>query len=688
MFDVSKLNPEQQEAVLLTTGPVMILAGAGTGKTRVITCRIAHMIASGIAPQHIFAVTFTNKAAKEMRERLKPMLPRGIKVPRMGTFHSVCLDILRKYSKEAGLEDKFSIAASSDQVDLVRRGLEEKNWQVLYQAEKVQAAISLAKNALLTPEKLREQGLPQAHVDSSIDLETLATAYELYERQLRLNRVIDFDDCILKAFLLLDRDLVVRERVQETMRYLLVDEFQDTNLAQLRILHLIAEHHRNLCVVGDDDQSIYSWRGAVTHNLTEFEELFPETKQIKLEQNYRCSNVILNAANAVIKNNTMRKDKTLWSASKITQAISLQEFENEIDEARWIAQKCYGLLGKGIPADQIAVLYRANNQARTVELAMREFNIRYKVYGGQSFFERKEIKDFLSYLRLVVHPEDRMSFWRAVNTPPRGLGLKSLEHIDELSQDRKCSPFQVITRERLALASRVQSITDQFAQDIQDIVTQLRETQDIENVCKTLIKSFKLEEHIKVSTNDPESAQRKLEALRRMPKFILDACQEQKQENPDFDIFEILDKLTMGEQDVGAEKNRENASVSLMTIHAAKGLEFQAVFVIGIEEGTIPHKNSALSEASVSEERRLFYVALTRAKEHLFLSYALSKSMGRDRMFKKPSRFLKELPEETLVRGEPVVQSNEEQKQAVKASFAKRLADFKSLKGARPAAET
>ncbi len=672
------LNPEQLQAVNTVHGPLMILAGAGTGKTRVITARIAHMLGTGIAPEHIAAVTFTNKAAREMLERITAMLPAGAKLPRIGTFHSFCLDILRKFPRQAGLTTRFNIIATSDQVDLVKRALEEKNWQTQYYAEKILYQISNAKNALLGPDDVAAGAFTK--LDPELDASVLAAIYELYERQLQLNRVIDFDDCIFRAYRLLKTNADVLEKIRQRFRYLMVDEFQDTNAAQLTLLHLLAAEHRNICVVGDDDQSIYSWRGAVSENLQLFEDLFPNPVQIKLEQNYRCSNVILNAANTIIKNNFARKDKTLWSKNPSTQDVIINEFDNDANEARWVAEKIYGLLGRGIPAHNIAILYRANAQARVAELALREFNIRYKVYGGQSFFERKEIKDFLAYLRLLANPDDRLAFWRAINTPPRGLGLKSLEQIDQVSTQENCSPYTAATTHAAKLPTRVRPIVADFTSQLQNIRATIHSVDDLEAACLAIIKTFQLETDIKLGSKDGQVAQRKLDALRRMPMMIKDAAHDILKDNPRADWRDLIDKLTLGEYERDDDdKNNTRGTVSLMTIHASKGLEYQAVFLIGLEDGQLPHKNSLeLGVSAIAEERRLFYVALTRAKEFLFLSYALSKITNGETIPREPSRFLAELPEDGIVRNIGPGERQGGRQKIEKATLSKRLSDFKA----------
>jgi superfamily I DNA/RNA helicase len=396
-IDLSLLNPEQREAVENFSGPMLILAGAGTGKTRVITFRMAWMLEQSVPGSAIAAMTFTNKAAREMADRIAkvagPAKARQLKDVSVSTFHSFCLKILRQYADVAGISPGFGIVDTGDQLDLVTRALKEKHWSGTVPVEDLHAAISRWKNDLLCPEDIL-QG--KGHLASGYDREMFSRIYDLYERQLRINRVIDFDDCIFKTWRLLCNHPEVQRALAQRYRYILVDEFQDTNFAQLSVLGMIGRHHNNVCVVGDDDQSIYSWRGAMYETLDHFEEMFPGTKLVKLEQNYRCSNVILDAANSLIRNNAKRKDKSLWSDSPTKTPIRLVPLDGAESEARWIAEQAMSLLGGGVRLGDIAVLYRANAQSRPVEMALREAGLRTRVYGGTGFFERKEVKDFLA----------------------------------------------------------------------------------------------------------------------------------------------------------------------------------------------------------------------------------------------------------------------------------------------------
>ena len=646
-LDLDELNAEQRDAVTSVDGPIMILAGAGTGKTRVITYRLAYMLDCGIPASSIVALSFTNKAAKEMSERVRKLIGSRGRKAWLGTFHSFCLSLLRRFPAEAGLTAGFSLAGTSDQIDLVRKGLEEKNWAGLYQADRLHYQIGVAKNHLLGPEELRQgQGLSLINTDSAV----LAEVFELYERQLRLNRVIDFDDCIYRTVLLLRSHPEVRERIRREFRYFMVDEYQDTNSAQLAVLELLASDKHEVCVVGDDDQSIYSWRGAMYEVLEQFENLFPGTKIIKLEQNYRCSNVILGAANTVIRNNTKRKDKTLWSASQETAPIVLSPCEDETAEANLLAEKCLSLLGGGMEASDIGVLYRANNQAKPIELALREARLPYRTFGGQSFFEKKEVKDLVSYLRLVLNTDDRLALWRVINTPHRGIGLKTLERIEDAAKQQKLSPFTVM-RDMASQSGKSESAVRAFVELIDSLSHLPQKTpNDFEALGLAIIKATGLEQDIRLKTEDGGSRERKIANLRSLPKWFGTLAGDCTDEDSPVNIQDLLDSLSL-DNDRREDKNHNQSQISLMTIHAAKGLEFPAVFVVGLEEQQLPHKNSLLDPQALCEERRLFYVALTRAKSKLFLSYCLDRNAGyQGKQSRTPSRFLDEVPPECFVK--------------------------------------
>jgi len=644
MIDLSSLNTEQKLAVTRINGPLMILAGAGTGKTRVITFRIAHMIAQGIRPSQIVALSFTNKAAKEMAERVRSLIGSHSKNVWMGTFHSFCLFLLRKHGSLIGLSRDFSLIDTSDQIELVRRSLEEKGWSGLYKVDLLHSQISKAKNHLLTPQDILDgKGEGLLSGDNAI----LGQVFQLYERQLKLNRVIDFDDCIYKAVHLLDRNPIVQEWCHSEFTYFMVDEFQDTNLAQLKVLELVVSKDHHVCVVGDDDQSIYSWRGAMYEVLERFEDLFPKTVISKLEQNYRCTNVILNAANKVIKNNKRRKDKTLWSSSTEEIPIVLKMCDGDTEEANYVVQKCLSLLGSGMNPRDIAVLYRANTQSRPIELALREARIPTKTYGGQSFFERKEVKDLLCYFRLVLNPFDRLALWRIINTPARGIGLKTLEKIENLALSCNKNPYEV-------LSSMDQKPLIEFSHLIESLKLLPRDhPEDILRLTQEIIKQTGLETEIKLKNDNMSARDRKLQNLRSMPQWLHSLAQRIVNDTGKLDYRTLLDILTLdGDRFDSSEKERSD-TISLMTIHAAKGLEFPAVFLVGLEEELLPHKNSLVDQHSICEERRLFYVALTRAKSKLFLTHCQERLSGyQGKLSRLPSRFIKELPDNCVLQSE------------------------------------
>lgn len=674
-LDLDSLNPQQYSAVTSTEGPVMVLAGAGTGKTRVITFRIAYMLACGIQPEQIVALSFTNKASKEMAERVRELVGARAKKVWLGTFHSFCLSILRKFHTEAGLNARFAIADIGDQVELVRKALEENRWSGLYQAEQLHGQISAAKNSLLSPADVAA-GHPA--IPNTADLGVLATVYELYERQLLLNRVIDFDDCIYKTVLLLRNHAHVRESLAKQYQYMMVDEFQDTNFAQLAVMEMIAGGHRNACVVGDDDQSIYSWRGAMYEILEKFEEAFPGTKIIKLEQNYRCSNVILNAANTVIQNNERRKEKVLWSESKETAPIEVLHCEDDLKEAGFIAEKCLSLLGGGAQPKEIAVLYRANNQARQIELSLKESRIPYKTYGGQSFFERKEVKDFICYLRLVFNPHDHLALWRIINTPNRGIGLKTLEKIEEFAQKRNKPAGDILGHPELHAVIKTDAVKN-FAEMLKEFRAHpINSAADAEELCKQIIKRSGLDAEIRNKSDNAAVRERKLESLRSLPGWISTIIGDQLAEDGHLDYQKILDSLLLDNDKKDDPKGEKN-HVSLMTIHASKGLEFPNVFLVGVEEDIIPHKNSAAIPAAVCEERRLFYVALTRAKKHLFLSWCLARKAANQKLDKRPSRFIDELPTNTFLSGQELMKAKATTTEERKERTVARLGQLRAM---------
>lgn len=646
MVDIDSLNPQQKDAAISYQGSTLILAGAGTGKTRVITCRIAYMLDCGIQPNEIAAMTFTNKAAREMKERIQEMVGKGrAKSLSISTFHSFCISLLRKYHEEAGVPAKFTLLGTSDQMDLINKALEEKNWGNLFKADLLLYQIGTCKNWLITPDDLRNGLLPQQQIE---DAAVLADVYELYERQLKLNRAIDFDDCIFRVVKMLENRPDLCEKIAKQYKYILVDEFQDTNFTQFKVIEKIASIHGNICVVGDDDQSIYSWRGAMFETMQKFEQTFSNTKVVKLEQNYRCTNVILNAANGVIKNNLQRMEKTLWSATEDKTPIVIAALEDATEESRWVTTKCIEYLGMGYQPRDIAILYRSNAQAKSLEMALRESSISYKTFGGQSFFERKEVKNFLGYLRLVSNHDDHMALWRVINTPLRGIGLKTQETIEFEARAKNISPYKVIKHvENLHITGKSENSVKDFVEKINILTAiELETPEDLEKLGLEIISTFRLEDDIKRNVKNVMAKHYRIENLRSLPKWLKKSAEEMVGEDGTLDAFKLLDRLTMSDAPAKDDKEALGNYVSLMTVHASKGLEFPIVFVVGCEEGLLPHKNSLQTLNGISEERRLFYVALTRAKTRLNISFAHTRQTGFQNEIKKPSRFLRELPED------------------------------------------
>ncbi len=648
MLDISTLNPEQRAAVTEFVGPTLVLAGAGTGKTRVITFRIAYMLSQGVPASQVAAMTFTNKAAREMRERIRELVgPRQAKALSIGTFHSFCINILRRFHREAGIAQKFSLIATSDQLDLVSKALEEKAWANHFKADTLLAEISICKNWMISPEQLRNGKLPRQPIG---DAAVLSEVYELYERQLNLNRAIDFDDCIFKVVQLLKAHPNVRQALGEQYQFLLVDEFQDTNSSQFAVIEELARDHQNICVVGDDDQSIYSWRGAMYETMQKFETTFLNTRVIKLEQNYRCTNIILNAANTVIKNNLQRMDKTLWSAGKDETPVVIAPLTDAVEEARWVATKTIELMGSGHRPGDVAILYRSNAQAKLMEMALKECSVPYRTFGGQSFFERKEVKTFLGYLRLIANPEDRLALWRVINTPVRGIGLKTQEQIENASKIAKIDPFSILSSEKYSEHGlQDHAAIRHFVEKINSIAAmRLESPDDMEALGQAIISEFHLDDEIRKNVKSVIARHHKIENLKALPRWLKKSSEDMVGETGELDAYQLLDRLTMSEAPTNKEDKGDANYVSLMTIHASKGLEFPVVFVVGCEEELLPHKNSVEDPNGIFEERRLFYVALTRAKRRLHLSYAHMRQTGFQKETRRPSRFIKELPESIL----------------------------------------
>jgi DNA helicase II / ATP-dependent DNA helicase PcrA len=633
---LADLNPAQREAVLTTEGPVLVVAGAGSGKTRVLTHRIAHLVtACGVKPQEILAITFTNKAAGEMKERLEGIL--GEIAPRMWvmTFHAACGRILRREAPRLGYRSNFTIYDQADQVRLVKLCLEELDRDPKrFVPRGVHAQISTAKNQLVGPEEYK------ARVASFYD-QTVADVYALYQRRLHGSNAVDFDDLLMLTVEVLERFPEARSRWQKAFRYVLVDEYQDTNHAQYRLLQLLAGEHQNVFAVGDPDQSIYAFRGADIRNILEFERDFKGARVIALEQNYRSTNSVLRAANAVISENRERKPKNLWSELGEGDPVRVVEVEDEHAEARFVAADVATLIEEGYSGSELAVFYRTNAQSRVLEDVLVRQEIPYQVIGGPRFYERAEIKDAIAYLQVIDNAYDAVSLTRIANRPRRGIGDASLARLRAFADAQGISLWEALERpEEAGCGGAPLKAIERFRTLLQSSMAGALELSVPELLERVLDRSGYLE---------ALEAERTVEAQGRIENLLelVGVAREYQEQADDPSLSEFLQQISLfSDQD---ELSAQRSLVTLMTLHNAKGLEFRAVFLIGMEEGVFPHSRS-LEEQGLEEERRLCYVGLTRAKERLTLTHAASRSLWGSRGFNLPSRFLDELPQEEIER--------------------------------------
>ena len=633
---LADLNPAQREAVLATEGPLLVVAGAGSGKTRVLTYRVAHLLnACGVKPNEILAITFTNKAAGEMRERLEDLLGPVARAIWILTFHAACGRILRREAPRLGYRSNFTIYDQADQVRLTKQCLEElERDPKRFVPRGIHAQISAAKNQLVTPAEYAER------VASFYD-QTVAEVYDLYQRRLFGSNAVDFDDLLMLTVQVLERFPEARERWQKAFRYILVDEYQDTNHAQYRLLQLLAEKHRNVCAVGDPDQSIYAFRGADIRNILEFERDFGETRTIALEQNYRSTNTILLAANAVIANNRERKPKNLWSELGEGEPVRVLEVEDEHAEARFVAAEIAALVEEGYNGSEVAVFYRTNAQSRVLEDVLVRQGIAYQVIGGPRFYERAEIKDVIAYLQAIDNPYDAVSLQRIANRPRRGIGDTSLGRLQAHADAHEISLWEALGQaEQAGIAAAPLKAVQQFfgvMQSLQAVAQELDVSELIERVIERSGYRIALESERTIE------AQGRLENLQE----LVGVTQEYQQTAGEPSLSGFLQEISLySDQDA---IRGEQSLVTLMTLHNAKGLEFRAVFMIGMEEGIFPHARS-IEEQGLEEERRLAYVGMTRAQERLVCTHASARSLWGSRSYNLPSRFLDELPERQVDR--------------------------------------
>ncbi|RNB61454.1 DNA helicase PcrA [Brevibacillus gelatini] len=642
------LNPQQREAVLTTEGPVLILAGAGSGKTKVLTQRIAYLISvKQVAPWSILAITFTNKAAREMQNRVAAIIG-GVAAQDtwLSTFHSLCVRILRRDIDRMGISRNFTILDAGDQLSVVKQCLKELNIDPKqYEPRSILAAISGAKNELTDPATYaRLAGDPFAQV--------VAKVYEAYQKKLKSNQSLDFDDLIMTTVRLFKEVPEVLEFYQKKFRYIHVDEYQDTNRAQYMLISMLADKYRNVCCVGDADQSIYKWRGADISIILNFEKDYPEAKLIKLEQNYRSTKTILQAANQVIANNKLRKEKKLWTENPGGDKITCFQGESEHDEAYFIVDTIRKQLPTYKRYDKFAVLYRTNAQSRVVEDVFIKSNIPYTIVGGTKFYDRKEIKDILAYLRLISNPDDDISLQRIINVPKRNIGDTTVEKLQAYANANGQSLYQAIQEVAyMGLPARTTNAILSF----NDLITNLMQMTDYLSVTE-LVEEVLTRSGYRDSLKEDKT----LEAQARLENIdeFLSVTQEFERKNEDKSLLAFLTDLalvadidSLGE-DGEKEEAAENGQVVLMTLHSAKGLEFPVVFLVGMEEGVFPHSRALFDDVEMEEERRLAYVGITRAEERLYLTCARMRTLFGRTNVSVPSRFLQEIPAE-LLEGNP-----------------------------------
>ena len=637
MQDILKeLNDRQYEAVINTEGPVLVIAGAGSGKTKVLTEKIAYLIQEkNIKPWNILAITFTNKAANEMKERIANLVGDSAKDIWMGTFHSICVKILRRFIDRIGFDTSFIIFDTSDQKSLIKScikqiGLDDK----MFSDKSVQSEISNAKNEMLEPAQYT------VRANGDFRKEKIALVYDMYQKRLKENNAIDFDDIINFTIKIFRENQDVLDYYSDKFQYVLVDEYQDTNKSQFTLVSMLAKKHGNITVVGDNDQGIYSFRGADISNILNFEKDFKGTKIIKLEQNYRCTGNILKAANSVIKNNEVKYKKELWTNNDIGNLPKVYLAKNEYDEGTYIANQIEHLkLSDNYKYSDFAILYRMNSQSRAIEEMLRREDIPYKIVGGLKFYERKEIKDLISYLRLIQNSADNLSLKRIINEPKRGIGKTSLDKIEELSQNTGVPMYEIIKNAEKYGLNRVFINSREFINCIEELKEQKDEIKISELIKQTLSKSG----YTKALENENTiEAENRIENLNE----FLTVAIEFEEESADNKLSDFLEGITLS-SDVDSMEDTDN-TVTLMTLHSAKGLEFPVVFLVGMEEGIFPGFKSISEPKELEEERRLAYVGITRAKKVLYLTCSKQRTIFGSTSCNPVSRFLKEIPKELL----------------------------------------
>ncbi len=644
---LEELNDKQYEAVTNTEGPCLVIAGAGSGKTKVLTHKIAYLIEeNNVKPWNILAITFTNKAANEMKERVEKLVGDVTKDMWIGTFHSICVRILRRQIDRIGFDTSFVIFDTSDQRTLVKQILKSQNLDdKIFTDRSVLFEISNAKNEMLEPDAYSARAM------GDFRKEKIADIYRIYQKRLKENNAIDFDDIINFTIKILLDNPDLLEYYSDKFKYVLVDEYQDTNKAQFTLVTLLAAKYGNITVVGDNDQGIYSFRGADISNILNFEKDFPGTKIIKLEQNYRCTQNISNAANEVIKNNETKYEKKLWTSNDAGNLPKVYRGDDEYDEANYIVRQINHLkMEEYYKYSDFAVLYRMNTQSRSIEDILRRENIPYKIIGGLKFYERKEIKDIIAYLRLIQNTSDNLSLTRIINEPKRGVGKTSLDNIEAISNSQGVSMYDIIKEADKYGLNRIFGNTREFIQVIEELKTKVDTLSISELIKQTLNKSGYTKALEDENTIEAENR------IENLDEFLTVAM-EFEEESADNSLREFLESITLSSDIDGMEETEE--SVTLMTLHSAKGLEFPTVFLVGMEEGIFPGYKSIGEEKEIEEERRLCYVGITRAKENLFLTCAKQRTIFGSTSYNAVSRFVKEIPANMLEGYDALEQKNE-----------------------------
>ncbi|TGL18864.1 AAA family ATPase [Leptospira yanagawae] len=634
-MELASLNDEQRLAVETVDGPLLILAGAGSGKTRVITYRIANLILNHkIYPNQILAVTFTNKAAEEMRNRCRSLLPEGTAEPLVRTFHSLCLYLLRREGKVLGLGSNFTVYDSDMQESLIKEILKSKDMDTKeFRPSSLANQFSQAKDSFLTAEEFAKKKVDDAYS------KTIASVFLEYEKRKDLRNALDFGDLILKTVILFRDFPVILEKYQRLWKYIMVDEYQDTNKIQYHLVQSLSSFHKNLCVVGDDDQSIYSWRGADISNILNFKKDYPEAVVVKLEENYRSTRTIIESAAALISHNKQRTNKTLRTENPLGDKIKFTSFQNEMEEAEGIVQKIQVGARKGQKYSNFAIFYRTNSQSRYFEEALRKRAIPYKIFGGFRFFDRKEVKDLIAYLSVIVNPVDSTSLLRIINSPPRGIGDTTVNRILKYSVEEGLSLYECLQKQvpdiKKGTLQKLNSLYRMFDSEMEDLGKKTPS-----EIAYDVLEHSGYREFL-----ENEGTEDSFSRLSNLNEFV-NALKEYEETNPEATLEEYLSSISL----ITSEENTKDLPdyVILMTVHNAKGLEFHHVFMAGMEEGTFPHFLSIDSPEGIEEERRLAYVAITRARKHLDISYSrFTRKFGEvDARF--PSQFLEEIPKEYM----------------------------------------